>query len=212
MYKIFQFVPNNMQIGLFSATMPSDLQELTNKFMVDPIKILVKADQLTLQGIAQYFINIDDDVGKYETIKDLFSSLSIAQAIIYCNSTRRVDDLCEAMISDQFPVKKIHGRMGEDERKATFSEFKSGSCRVLITSDLFARGIDVQQVSIVINFDVPKSEHTYLHRIGRSGRWGRKGIAINFVTREDINTMRKIESHYNSKISELTANFEKSLY
>ena len=105
MYKIFQFVPNNMQIGLFSATMPNDLQELTNKFMVDPIKILVKADQLTLQGIAQYFINIEDDVSKYETIKDLFSSLSIAQAIIYCNSTRRVDDLCEAMISDQFPVK-----------------------------------------------------------------------------------------------------------
>ena len=211
MYKIFQFIPNNMQIGLFSATMPSDLQELTNKFMVDPIKILVKADQLTLQGIAQYFINIEDDVSKYETIKDLFSSLSIAQAIIYCNSTRRVDDLCEAMISDQFPVKKIHGRMGEDERKATFSEFKSGSCRVLITSDLFARGIDVQQVSIVINFDVPKSEHTYLHRIGRSGRWGRKGIAINFTCKHDIARLKKFEEYYQTQIIEMPNNYTEHL-
>jgi superfamily II DNA/RNA helicase len=211
MYKIFQFVPNNMQIGLFSATMPTDLQELTNKFMVDPIKILVKADQLTLQGIAQYFINIEDDVSKYETIKDLFSSLSIAQAIIYCNSTRRVDDLCEAMISDQFPVKKIHGRMGEDERKQTFSEFKSGSCRVLITSDLFARGIDVQQVSIVINFDIPKSEHTYLHRIGRSGRWGRKGIAINFTSKHDIQRLKKFEEYYQTSIVEMPANYTEHL-
>ena len=196
-----------MQIGLFSATMPSDLQELTNKFMVDPIKILVKADQLTLQGIAQYFINIEDDVGKYETIKDIFSSLSIAQAIIYCNSTRRVDDLCEAMISDQFPVKKIHGRMGEDERKTTFSEFKSGSCRVLITSDLFARGIDVQQVSIVINFDVPKSEHTYLHRIGRSGRFGKKGAAFNLLLGENERlVLDQIERHFEHMVPEVTLN------
>ncbi len=211
MYKIFQFVPNNMQIGLFSATMPADLQELTNKFMETPIKILVKAEQLTLQGIAQYFINIDDDVSKYETIKDIFSSLSIAQAIIYCNSTRRVDDLCEAMIGDQFPVKKIHGRMGEDERKQTFSEFKSGSCRVLITSDLFARGIDVQQVSIVINFDIPKSEHTYLHRIGRSGRWGRKGIAINFTSKHDIQRLKGFEEYYQTSIVEMPADYTKHL-
>lgn len=207
MYKIFQYMPNNIQIGLFSATMPSELQELTSKFLRSPIKILVKAEQLTLQGIAQYFINIEDDVMKYETLKDLFSTLSISQAIIYCNSTRRVDDLQEAMENDNFPVKKIHGKMPEDERKKTYKAFKEGGARVLITSDLFARGIDVQQVSIVINFDIPKSEHTYLHRIGRSGRWGRKGIAINFQTKHDINRLKKFEEYYSTQICEMPSNY-----
>ena len=136
---------------------------------------------------------MDGDEQKYATIKDLFDGLTISQAIIYCNSTRRVDDLEEAMAHDEFPVKKIHGKMDEHERKSVHEDFKRGGCRVLITSDLFARGIDVQQVSIVINFDVPKSEHTYLHRIGRSGRWGRKGIAINFVTRHDGAKLKQFE-------------------
>ena len=207
MYKIFQFMPNNIQIGLFSATMPSELQELTSKFLRTPIKILVKAEQLTLQGIAQYFINIQDDVMKYETLKDIFSTLSISQAIIYCNSTRRVDDLQEAMENDNFPVKKIHGKMPEEERKKTYKDFKEGGARVLITSDLFARGIDVQQVSIVINFDIPKNEHTYLHRIGRSGRWGRKGIAINFQTKHDILRLKKFEEYYSTQIMEMPSNY-----
>ena len=115
------------------------------------------------------------------------------------------------MIGDQFPVKKIHGRMGEEERKQTFNEFKKGSCRVLITSDLFARGIDVQQVSIVINFDIPKSEHTYLHRIGRSGRWGRKGIAINFTSKHDIQRLKAFEEYYSTNIVEMPANYTEHL-
>lgn len=211
MYKIFQFMPNSIQIGLFSATMPNDLKELTDKFLRDPVEILVKAEQLTLQGIAQYFINIEDDVQKYETLKDLFSSLTVSQAIIYCNSTKRVDDLQEAMEADNFPVKKIHGKMPDDERKKTHKEFKSGGCRVLITSDLFARGIDVQQVSIVINFDIPKNEHTYLHRIGRSGRWGRKGIAINFQTKHDITRLKRFEDYYSTQIEEMPANYTSHL-
>ena len=208
MYKIFQYMPNDIQVGLFSATMPTDLQELTDKFLRHPVKILVKAEQLTLQGIAQYFINLDDDIQKYDTIKDLFASLTMSQAIIYCNSTRRVDDLCEAMIADNFPVKKIHGKMPDDERKAVHKDFKAGGFRVLITSDLFARGIDVQQVSIVINFDIPRDEHTYLHRIGRSGRWGRKGTAINFITRRDYRQLKEIESYYATPISELPNDYK----
>jgi len=211
MYKIFQYMPNEIQIGLFSATMPDDLQELTQKFMRNPIKILVKAEQLTLQGIAQYFINLEDDVQKYETLKDLFQSLTISQAIIYCNSTRRVDDLQEAMEADGFPVKKIHGKMPDTERKVTHKEFKTGGCRVLITSDLFARGIDVQQVSIVINFDIPRNEHTYLHRIGRSGRWGRKGIAINFQTKHDATRLKKFEDYYQTQITEMPSDYTKHL-
>ena len=211
MYKIFQYTPNEIQIGLFSATMPTDLQELTDKFLRHPIKILVKAEQLTLQGIAQYYINLEDDLQKYETIKDLFSSLTVSQAIIYCNSTRRVDDLQEAMTSDNFPVKKIHGKMPDEERKAVHREFKAGGCRVLITSDLFARGIDVQQVSIVINFDIPRNEHTYLHRIGRSGRWGRKGIAINFQTKHDASRLKKFEEYYQTQITEMPSDYTRHL-
>jgi translation initiation factor 4A len=210
-YKIFQYMHNDIQIGLFSATVPETLEQLTTRFMRNPIKILVKADMLTLQGIAQYYIRLDSDEHKYATIKDLFEGLTISQAIIYCNSTRRVDDLEEAMVQDNFPVKKIHGKMDESERKDVHKDFKNGGCRVLITSDLFARGIDIQQVSVVINFDVPKSEHTYLHRIGRSGRWGRKGIAINFVTRHDGAKLKHFEEFYNTQISEMPGDWSKHL-
>ena len=122
-----------------------------------------------------------------------------------------MDDLQEAMEADNFPVKKIHGKMSDTERKETHKDFKSGGCRVLITSDLFARGIDVQQVSIVINFDIPRSEHTYLHRIGRSGRWGRKGIAINFQTKHDSLRLKKFEEYYDTEIVEMPANYTEHL-
>ena len=211
MYKIFKAMPNNVQIALFSATMPKDLHELTESFMKNPTKILVNNDELTLQGIAQYYINLEDDTHKYETIKDIFSGLSISQAIIYCNSVSRVNDLEEAMMTDNFPVKKIHGKMTDMERKEVFKDFKAGGCRVLITSDLFARGIDVQQVSIVINFDIPRDENTYLHRIGRSGRWGRKGIAINFQTKYDMNRLSRFEKHYETQIMEMPIDFTKHL-
>lgn len=211
MYKIFQFMPEEIQIGLFSATMPDELQQLNDDLLRDPTKILVKSDELTLKGISQYYISLDDDLHKYETIKDLFSNLSITQAIIYCNSTRRVDDLEEAMKQDQFPVEKVHGKMSSGERHKIFKDFKNGGCRVLITSDLFARGIDVQQVSIVINFDIPKNEHTYLHRIGRSGRWGRKGIAINFQTKYDILRLDKFRKHYDTEIIEMPSNYTSQL-
>ncbi len=206
-YKIFQYMPSSVQIGLFSATMPPECEALSDKFMNHPNKILVKAEQLTLQGIAQYFVRLDGDEQKYLVLKDLFAGLSVSQAIIYCNSTRRVDDLHEAMLADEYPVAKIHGKMDEADRKETNKQFRAGQHRVLITSDLYARGIDVQQVSIVINFDVPKSEHTYLHRIGRSGRWGRKGVAINFVTKHDGAKLKHFEEYYNTIISEMPSNW-----
>jgi len=211
MSKILQYMPEDIHVGLFSATLSDELLEMTKSFMRKPIKILVKNEELTLQGISQYYINLNDDSEKYETLKDIFASLTISQSIIYCNSTRRVDDLEEAMLEDNFPVKKIHGKMSSEERKKTHKDFKSGSCRVLITSDLFSRGIDVQQVSVVINFDIPKSEFTYLHRIGRSGRWGRKGMAINFQTKYDVMKLKKFEDFYNTTIEEMPADFAKDL-
>ena len=210
-YSIFQFLPSTIQITLFSATMPNSLYTLTEKFMRNPIRILVKTEQLTLEGIKQYYINLQDDNQKYDTLKDLFSSFSVSQCIIYCNSVRRVSDLYDAMSQDGYPVCQIHSNLDKSERFKNYEQFKSGSHRVLISSNVTARGIDIQQVSTVINFDIPKCTSTYLHRIGRSGRWGRKGIALNFITRRDYRVLKDIESFYSTSINELPNDYTKIL-
>lgn len=206
-YNIFQFMPTSIQVALFSATLPPELHQITQKFMRDPVEILVKAEQLTLEGIKQYYVAMENDDQKYETLKDIYGSLAISQSIIYCNSNKRVNDLYQAMQVDNFPACQIHSNMDKAERLQSYEDFKSGKTRVLISSNVTARGIDIQQVSTVINFDVPNCVHTYLHRIGRSGRWGRKGVGINFVTPRDMRTLKDIEHHYSTKISELTENW-----
>ena len=207
-YNIFQYLNSNVQVGLFSATLPPELQLLTDKFMRNPIKILVKSEALTLEGIRQYYVALNDDGQKYVTLKDIFNIISVSQSIIYCNTIKRVSDLTDAMIKDGFPVCCIHSNMEKSKRDAVNDDFRQGKYRVLISSNLTARGIDIQQVSTVLNFDLPKDMNTYLHRIGRSGRYGRKGIAINFVTRWDMKTMKDIERHYHTTIEELPANIE----
>ncbi len=206
-YNIFQYMQKDIQLCLFSATIPNEISELTRKFMRDPIKILVENENLTLEGISQYTVNIEDDQQKYATLKDLFSAISVSQCIIYCNSVKRVEDLFIALTEDGFPVCSIHSNMDKEQRTLAYKEFKVGKHRVLVSSDITARGIDIQQVSIVINFDLPKDVHKYLHRIGRSGRWGRKGVGINFVTRRDSRCLNAIENHYKISISELPASF-----
>ena len=206
-YYVFQCLKSDIQVGLFSATLPEDLIALTNKFMRDPVRILVKSEQLTLEGIRQYYIGLDTDGEKYETLCDLYTSLSMAQCIIYCNSVRRVSDLYQAMNEDNFPVCCIHSGMDKEERYKNYDDFRNGKYKVLISSNVTARGIDIQAVSTVVNFDMPKDIHTYLHRIGRSGRWGRKGVAVNFVTRRDFRKMREIERYYDTQILELPETF-----
>lgn len=205
-YDIFQFFPNSVQVGLFSATLPHDIQNITDKFMRTPVKILVKAEQLTLEGIDQFYVALETDDNKYETLKDLYGVLTLSQSIIYCNNVRRVQELYDTMVADSYPVCCIHSSMDREQRKKNFNEFTSGKMRVLISSDVTSRGIDVQQVSTVINFDIPTNVSTYLHRIGRSGRWGRKGMGINFVTKRDVYHMREIEKFYQTEIKELPAN------
>jgi len=204
-YNIFQYFSNEIQVALFSATMPDGINTIISKIMRDPVKISVKRESLTLEGIKQFIVAVDDDQQKYATLKDLFSYLSISQCIIYCNSVKRVQELYEAMNEDKFPVCRIHSNMERNERDAAFNDFKIGNSRVLISSNVTARGIDIQQVSIVINFDLPKCVHTYLHRIGRSGRWGRKGVGINFITRRDVMKIKAIEQHYSTEITEMPA-------
>lgn len=205
-YNIFQFFNRNIQVALFSATLPNHIYSITSKFMRNPVKISVTPDKLTLEGIKQYYIAINDDRDKYDNLKKLYSFITLSQCIIYSNSVKRVIDLYEAMKEDQFPVCAIHSSMDKVERDQAFTEFRTGKARVLISSNVTARGIDIQQVSTVINFDIPKDVHTYIHRIGRSGRWGRKGTAINFITRRDISKIKEIEQYYNTQIEELPSN------
>jgi translation initiation factor 4A len=206
-YNIFQYFNSNIQVAIFSATMPDEILTLSNKFMREPIKITMKKEELNLEGIQQYFVAIQNDFYKFEMLKQLFMMISVNQCIIYCNSVKRVIDLHRAMSDEGFSVCAIHSSMDKVERDNTFRSFRTGGYRVLISSNITARGIDVQQVATVINFDITNCVHTYLHRIGRSGRWGRKGLAINFVTKRDIGYMHNIEEHYKITINELPKDF-----
>ena len=207
-YNIFKYLNKNVQIALFSATLPNNIFSITDKFMRNPVKICIKAESLTLEGIKQYYVALDDDRSKYLTLKDLYQHISVAQCIIYANSVKRVTDLYDAMVEDGFPVCCLHSNMDKPERERAFKDFRCGNARVLISSNVTSRGIDIQQVSVVINFDLPRDIHNYLHRIGRSGRWGRKGTGINFITRRDIGKMKEIESYYATQIQELPGNFQ----
>jgi len=205
-YEIFKFLPKDIQVGLFSATMPPEVLELTQKFMRSPTRILVKKEALTLEGIKQFYVAVEEEY-KLETLMDLYDSVSIAQSVIFCNTRRKVDWLAEQMNKKDFTVSFMHADMGKGDREKVMATFRSGSTRVLITTDLLSRGIDVQHVSIVINFDLPANRESYLHRIGRSGRYGRKGVAISFVTAKDVNTLKELEGFYHTVIEELPMDF-----
>ncbi|KAL6134669.1 hypothetical protein ACLB2K_066897 [Fragaria x ananassa] len=206
-YDIFQLLPSKVQVGVFSATMPPEALEITRKFMNKPVRILVKRDELTLEGIKQFYVNVDKEEWKLETLCDLYETLAITQSVIFVNTRRKVDWLTDKMRSRDHTVSATHGDMDQNQRDIIMREFRSGSSRVLITTDLLARGIDVQQVSLVINYDLPTQPENYLHRIGRSGRFGRKGVAINFVTKDDDRMLFDIQRFYNVVIEELPSNF-----
>jgi translation initiation factor 4A len=205
-YDVFTTMPQNIQVILLSATMPNDVLEVTTKFMNDPIKILVKKEELTLEGIRQFYVTVEREEWKLDTLCDLYETLTITQAVIFCNTRRKVDWLTEKMRGRDFTVSAMHGDMEQKERDVIMKEFRTGSSRVLITTDLLARGIDVQQVSLVINYDLPNNRENYIHRIGRGGRFGRKGVAINFVTDDDRRTLRDIEQFYNTQVQEMPMN------
>ena len=205
-YDVFQKLPPTVHVGLFSATMPADVLELTSKFMRDPIRILVKRDELTLDGIKQFYVMVEREDWKLDTLCDLYETLTITQAMIFVNTRRKVEWLTEKMHARDFTCSAIHADLDQKEREMIMREFRSGSSRVLITTDVLARGIDAQQVSLVINYDLPTNRENYIHRIGRGGRFGRKKVAINFLTSEDVRTLREIEQFYNTQIEEMPMN------
>ena len=205
-YRIFQSIPRETQVGLFSATFPDELLQLTEKFMNEPEIILVKKEQLTLDGIQQFYINVKHNNWKYEVLTDIYNTINIAQCIIYINSKNKLNQIYQSLINDNFPVGMIHGNLLTNERTDIMNKFRQGEIRILLSTDLLSRGIDIQQLSLVINFDLPIQKETYIHRIGRSGRYGRKGVAINFVTDRDIQDLEDLKSFYNTNIEEMPQN------
>jgi len=205
-FDIYRYLPPETQVVLVSATLPQDVLQVTEKFMTDPLRILVKRDELTLEGIKQFFVAVEREEWKFDTLCDLYDTLTITQAVIFCNKRKKVEWLAEKMRANNFTVSAMHGDMPQKERDLIMSDFRSGTSRVLITTDIWARGLDVQQVSLVINYDLPVNRELYIHRIGRSGRFGKKGVAVNFVKDDDLNTLKDIEQYYSTQIDEMPMN------
>ncbi len=253
-YDIYRYLPHETQVVVLSATLPHEVLEMTKKFMNKPVRVLVKRDELTLEGIKQFFVAVEcvrraacvcaarrrpralcaaplhvrappappalppaprpplfffcararrKEEWKFDTLCDLYDTLTITQAVLFCNTKKKVDWLAGKLRESNHSVSAMHGDMPQKEREAIMAEFRSGASRVLVTTDLWGRGIDVQQVSLVINYDLPNSRELYIHRIGRSGRFGRKGVAINFATDEDIPILRDLEQFYSTTIDEM---------
>ncbi len=208
---IVEFVSQSTQICLFSATISKEILEITDKFMNNPEHILIKPEDLTLEGIKQFYVNVDHERWKLDTFCDLYDIMSINQSIVYVNTRQRADWLKQQLEHKNFPVSVMHSSMTPVQRVAVMKEFRGGNSRILISTDLLSRGIDIQQISIVINYDLPSLPHdkeAYIHRIGRSGRFGRKGVAINFVTRKDFWKIGELKKCYTTDIVEMPQNVQ----
>lgn len=202
-YAILTLLLKDTQKILFSATMPQDIIQLTNEFMNNPLKILIPKENLTLEGIRQYYVAMEKEEYKIDTLCDIYKVIKVTQCIIYTNSKRKTEMISKLLNDEGFPVNFIHGGLQQNDRKQIMEDFRSGQIKILITTDILSRGIDIQQVSLVINFDLPKEKETYIHRIGRSGRFGRKGTVINFISVYDITSLKSIEQFYNTTILQL---------
>jgi translation initiation factor 4A len=208
-YEIFNLgIPEETQIGLFSATWTPEADEIAKKFMRNPVVIKVQKDALTLDGIKQFKVDVKNEEYKYGVLVDLYRVISIKQAVIFCNLKKKIDEVAAKLKADNLSMICLHGEMEQKERDKIMKEFRNGTTRILLTTDLLARGIDIQQVSLVINYDIPNNKEMYIHRIGRSGRFGRKGVAINFVTDKEAPALADIESHYQTSISELPSDLD----
>lgn len=195
--------PESTQVALLSATMIPELATVAKSLLRNPVEILLEADCVTLEGIKQWYVEMDREDQKLDTMCDIYDNLSIKQATIFVNTRARAEWLAEQMRKRGFDLDYIHGEMDVEDRKRRMNAFRQGHCRVLISTDLLARGIDVQQVSLVINYELPVQRENYIHRIGRSGRYGKKGASINLVTEREMRAQQEIESFYSCKMKPL---------
>jgi len=206
---------SNIQIILISATMTYNVFNFSKKFMKDePIKILLKNNEVILDLISQFYLDVEIEEQKFDTLLDLYNLVSTSQAIIFCNTIKKIEWLEENLKNNNFPITVIHSNMTQIERNNIVQEFRDGKTRLLLTTDLLSRGIDIPQVNMVINYDLPNNKETYIHRIGRCGRFDKKGIAINLVKMNNSNDMKifnRLKHVYKINIQELPESFEKYL-
>ncbi|KAH7912195.1 eukaryotic translation initiation factor 4A-like protein [Hygrophoropsis aurantiaca] len=210
MEQLLSFLPTDRQVMLFSATFPMIVKDFKDKHMKTPYEINLM-EELTLRGVTQYYAYVEERQ-KVHCLNTLFSKLQINQSIIFCNSTNRVELLAKKVTELGYSCFYSHAKMLQSHRNRVFHDFRNGVCRNLVCSDLLTRGIDIQAVNVVINFDFPKNSETYLHRIGRSGRFGHLGLAINLVTYEDRFNLYRIEQELGTEIQPIPQTIDKGLY
>merc|ERR1712096_323015 len=208
--ELVSHVSKERQILMFSATFPATILDFKNKYLPDAHEINLM-NELTLKGVTQYYAFVEERQ-KVHCLNSLFAKLQINQSIIFCNSTQRVELLAKKITELDYSCYYIHAKMAQAHRNRVFHDFRAGLCRNLVCSDLFTRGIDIQAVNVVINFDFPKMAETYLHRIGRSGRFGHLGIAINLITYDDRFALHRIENELGTEIRPIPKVIDKSLY
>ena len=204
---IFSTIPEEVQITLFSATMPPDILELSSSFMRNPIRILVNTEELTLEGIKQFYVYVDSEQQKIDVLEDIYETISVTQAILFVNSKPKAIQLKEILEKQNYTISVMHGGLNQYERNDVLNSFRSGHERILIATDILSRGIDIQQISLVINYDMPFRVEQYIHRIGRSGRYGRKGVGINLIVPNDVHALKRIEQFYATSIESLPQNY-----
>lgn len=208
---IFESIPDGTQVCLISATLSRNVFYASKKLMHDPVKVLLKKEDIAVDLISQFYLDVEVEDYKFDVLLDLYNLISTSQAIIFCNTIRKVKWLTENLKEKNFPITAIHGKMTQQERNEIVKEFRDGKTRLLLTTDLLARGIDIPQVNLVINYDLPPNKETYIHRIGRCGRFGKKGIAITLVKMEDqmdVKALNKMKNFYNMEINELPDDIE----
>ena len=211
---ILDKLPIGIQTILISATMNTNVFNVSKKILHDPNKILLKNYEVAVELISQFYLDVESEDLKFETLLDLYNILSTSQVIIFCNTIRKVDWLNENLLKNNFTITCIHSKMTQEDRNEIIKEFRDGKTRLLLTTDLLSRGIDIPQVNLVINYDLPINKETYIHRIGRCGRFGKKGVSISLVKSEDqsdIKTLQKMKQIYKIDIKEMPNNIEKYL-
>ena len=206
---IFDKLNDKTQMCLISATLSSSVFHVSKKLMHDPIKVLLKKNEIVVDLISQFYLDVELEEYKFEVLLDLYNLISTSQVIIFCNTIRKVNWLTENLKKNNFSITSIHGKMTQDERNEIVKDFRDGKTRLLLTTDLLARGIDIPQVNLVINYDLPQNKETYIHRIGRCGRFGKKGISISMVKMEDssdVKCLNRMKNFYDIDINEMPDN------
>jgi len=210
---IFKTTPHEKQVMMFSATLSKEIRPVCKKFTQNAMEIYVDDEsKLTLHGLKQHYVKLTE-AKKNRKLNDLLDALDFNQVVVFVNGVRRAKELNKLLVECNFPSICIHGGMKQEERLEKYNQFKEYKSRILVSTDLFGRGVDFERVNIVFNYDMPQTADQYLHRVGRSGRFGTKGLAITFVaTKEDSQVLEKVQARFEVEITELPAEIDVSSY